>query len=437
MLDKLGLGDLRFHREGNPVLSFFLMTVLSFFLFADQNLIAPNLKNIGRSLGLHTEQDINWYLGGLIPVSFFVLGGIVSLSMGVLSEKYPRKILLVSSILLGEIPCFLTGFAENYTQFFILRTLCGFGLGGVFPILFSMVGDYFSEKSRVTASAYVSLAMGLGVGIGQMAGGIFGESDPLNGWRQSFIWLSAPSFPIAAAYFLFCGEPKRGVFSSGNNEHKLNFSDIKNIFRNSTNRALLLQGIPGCVPWGVFFVYLVDFYETVYGLGKTASSLYVTLAGIGVMIGIILGGIIGQKLYNRSRRLQAVFAMSCILLGIVPAYFLIHGKWMSGTVFFPVLNLLTGIVLTLPLSNLRSILINVNPPHIRGSVFALYNLTDDLGKGFGPAISAVVLGLIPEKTAAFTVSILFWIPCALFWIGAVLNCEKDQDAAEASIRSVS
>ena len=311
----LGLGELS-NQGSRVILAFWMILGMAFFLFGDQNLIAPNLKNIAASFGITEQKEIDWYIGGLIPIFFFILGGLVSISMGYFSQKFSRKNLLIISVLLGEIPCFLTGFSTSYTEFFIFRVLCGFGLGGVFPILFSIVGDYFSSKSRVTATAYMSLAMGLGVGIGQLVGGIFGQTDPINGWRMSFIAMSAPSFIFVLIYAIFCSEPKRGgmeeEFQDINVDelnNKLSWKDVKIILQSKTNLGVFLQGIPGCVPWGVFFVFLVDYYETAYSLGKAEASGLLTFAAIGIFIGTFLGGVIGQRLFNINRTYHNTIAL--------------------------------------------------------------------------------------------------------------------------------
>lgn len=424
--DILYLGDLGQH-ENRVSRSFFFLLLMAFFLFADQNLISPNLKNIAHSIGITEEREIDVYIGGIVPAFFFILGGIVSLSIGYLSETYSRKTLLIATVLLGEIPCFLTGFANSFSEFLLYRTLCGFGLGGVFPLLFSLIGDLFSTKSRVVATGYVSLAMGLGVSIGQLLGGILGDINPIDGWRWSFMILSAPSFLIVALYALFCDEPKRGVFDTKVEEtHRLTWKDVKELFRTPTNIFVFLQGIPGCVPWGVFFVFIVDYYEQAYSLTKTEASGLLTFAAIGIMIGTVLGGIIGQRLYNKKHTYLPLFGMSAILLGIIPCLILLYSKEFSKSFWFVPFNLITGIIIALPVSNIRTILINVNPPWRRSAAFALYNLTDDLGKGLGPAMSAGLLYLIPDRTTAFTVSILFWLPCGLLWLPALFTFEKDE-----------
>jgi len=431
-LSYIGLGELA-AQGSRAILAFWLIICMTFFLFGDQNLIAPNLKNIANSFGIIDQKDIDWYIGGLIPIFFFILGGLISISMGYFSQKFSRKNLLIFSVLMGEIPCFLTGFSNSYTEFFIYRVLCGFGLGGVFPILFSIVGDYFSIRSRVTATAYISLAMGLGVGIGQLVGGILGNSDPINGWRTSFIAMSAPAFLFVLVYAIFCKEPKRGImedeFKDINVEelnNHLSWQDVKVILKSKTNLGVFLQGIPGCVPWGVFFVFLVDYYESTYLLSKAEASGLLTFAAIGIFLGTFLGGVIGQRLFNINHIYQPIFAMTSIFLGVFPCLYLLHADSIARSALFIPMNIFAGMIITFPLSNVRSILINANAPKNRSAAFALYNLTDDLGKGLGPALSAIILNLIPDRTMALSISILFWIPCAIFWLPIVFNFKKDE-----------
>jgi MFS family permease len=430
----IGLEELSMH-GARGILAFWMIMAMSFFLFADQNLIAPNLKNISASFGITEQADIDWYMGGLIPIFFFILGGIVSISMGYLSQTFSRKNLLIITVILGETSCLLTGLARDYTEFLILRTLCGFGLGGIFPLLFSIIGDYFTSKSRAIATGFVSLAMGLGVGIGQLVGGILGEADPINGWRLSFIYLSLPSFLFAGIYYVFCTEPKRGAMDRDPNDnadelsHKISLQDFKVLFQNKTNLGVFLQGIPGCVPWGVFFVFLVDYYESVYALGKAEAAGLLTFSALGVFTGLYFGGVIGQWLYNKKKIYQPIFCGVTTFFGIFPALLLLYaGSFAHSGLPFILLNFFTGFLISITGANVRAVLINVNIPKRRSAIFSLYNLTDDLGKGLGPAMSAVILGLTPDRSLALSISILFWLPCSLFWWIIMKNYAKDEAA---------
>ena len=62
-------------------LSLALLFVRSFFLFADQNLMGPNLTQIADDFGFNSiQRDVK--LGGEISLVFWLVGGIVTLFFG-------------------------------------------------------------------------------------------------------------------------------------------------------------------------------------------------------------------------------------------------------------------------------------------------------------------------------------------------------------------
>lgn len=64
--------------------------------------------------------------------------------------------------------------------------------------------------------------------------------------------------------------------------------------------------------------------------------------------------------------------------------------------------------------NVRAILQNVVVPEIRGSAFAVYALTDDLGKGFGPSIIVqLIKSCTGNRKMAFQLVTAFWVACAM------------------------
>jgi len=84
------------------------------------------------------------------------------------------------AILLGEIPCLLTAFAQNYTQLLILRILTGIGIGEQVPVVFSIIGDLFTEKQRARAQAWYDAIIAVGVIVGMVVAGFLA---PIYGWR--------------------------------------------------------------------------------------------------------------------------------------------------------------------------------------------------------------------------------------------------------------
>lgn len=494
ILRMIGLGDLK----GQPVsihFTFWIMLVSAFFLFADQNLPAANLSRIAADFGMTDEKEYRFLLGGLITLPFFILGGVVSVIYGRLSDRIDRRKLLVTAVILGELPCLLTAFAQDYWTYFVLRMFTGFGIGGLFPILFSITGDLFRLENRPTASAWVGLAMALGMGIGQLFAGsvahdvIFG----LDGWRFSFIAVAVPAFPVAALFYFFARIPDHGAsdFASDRPDSRRNsihhaqnsvpasattetpgsreedFSQpyrvseaakqldataaaetraaamgvdeapvtadaFKRVFSNRTNVLAFLQGIPGTIPWGFLFVYAVDFFEKSKGWHiEQANTLVLLFAGT-TILGGFLGGYIGKKLYSINRRLFPTFCAITVMVGAIPVLFMINYDGPDlGPAF--IAALVGGLIVPMTGANVRAILINTNLPENRGAAFGIFNLFDDLGKAFGPFIVGLFILVMPALIA-YNVAISMWIVCGLVWVGIIFTMNADEDRVTEELR---
>ena len=70
-----------------------LLTVTSAFLYADQNLLSPNLSAVAEEFGFD-DREKDLYLGGYLQLAFFVVGAPASLIIGWLADKTPRVRLL-------------------------------------------------------------------------------------------------------------------------------------------------------------------------------------------------------------------------------------------------------------------------------------------------------------------------------------------------------
>ena len=80
-----------------------LLCVLTSLLFADQNIIAPNLSAIAHEFGFN-DKERDEKLGGDLALAFFVIGAPASLLIGWLTDKFQRNYLFCAVILLGEAP---------------------------------------------------------------------------------------------------------------------------------------------------------------------------------------------------------------------------------------------------------------------------------------------------------------------------------------------
>ena len=413
------------HLDRKDYLSLSLLFILSFFLFADQNLMGPNLSQIAAEFGFNDlERDIK--LGGEISLVFWLIGGFFTLFFGYFTDIASRKKLLIISMLFGEIPCFLTGFVENYQQFFWLRALTGIGIGAIIPITYSLLADYFPSNMRSAATGYLGLVVGLGIGGGQLLAGLTG---PEYGWKISFIIVSVPNFIFLLLYAIFATEPARGKSDGNINDiTKINSSIIKQLISKKTNILVFLQGIAGTVPWSVFFVYLTDYLAQDIGYSVQMASLVVFVIGLSAMLGGFAGGLIGNKLYNINPKYQPLLSAVCTFIGMVPTAFLINLSPVESntSVIYPlILGIFSGFFITITAPNMKAVLMNVNHPNTRGMAFSIYNLADGLGRGFGPFIISFFI-LQFGRQWGFNLANGIWFFCGLSILLMIKTYSKDQ-----------
>jgi predicted MFS family arabinose efflux permease len=200
---------------------------------------------------------------------------------------------------------------------------------------------------------------------------------------------------------------------------------------------VFLQGIPGTVPWGVFFVFLNDFYSHDKGFSVQSATLLVMVIGAAAILGGYLGGLLGDHLYNRDPRYLPILCGVTTLLGILPTAALLTYPAQAGlgSIAVPMaIGVLTGALAAVTGSNVRAMLINVTAPETRGSVFSLYNLADDLGKGLGPWIIGGLVGMF-GRVVAFNVANLFWVFCGIILLLMARTFPRDEAALQERLRA--
>ncbi|HON83881.1 MAG TPA: MFS transporter, partial [Caldisericia bacterium] len=231
----------------------FLFVILFFtgiILNADQNVMSPSIQFIEDEFKIG-DREI-----GIVGSAFTLVAAVVTLLWGYLTDKFSRKWLLVFAILLGEIPCLLTAFAQNYTQLLILRILTGIGIGGTVPVVFSIIGDLFTEKQRARAQAWYDAIIAVGVIVGMVVAGFLA---PIYGWRLPFIIVSVPDFFFVLGIIIWGREPERGageqeirelVIKGAKYKSSIKLKDYLELLKIPSNIWLFIQGIPDTVAWG-------------------------------------------------------------------------------------------------------------------------------------------------------------------------------------------
>lgn len=414
-----------------------IFCITSSLLFADQNLMAPNLTEIAKSFGFD-EHERDKYLGGYIGAAFYIFGAPAALVFGYLSHFMSRRLLFLVAVLLGEGPCLLTIFVSQYWQLFILRLLTGISIGGCLPLIFSLLSDMYVHRHRSVVSAVVQVAVGAGIAAGQ---GVAGYVGPTLGWRWPFVIVAVPAIVSALLMYSTTQEPERGAteeaFQKENRDKKHHYSydaelsmeKIGMLLSIRTNIYSIGQGLFGCLPWGMLLTFLNDYLAQEKGLSVSSATSLVLAIGVGGAFGVIGGGAMGQFLYNKSPRLMPIFIGLSTVMGTFPMWYLVKGHVKQHYSLSVFLALLSGMLSSTVGPNVRAMIMNVNEPETRGVALALQTTLDDLGKGLGPAIVAFMISGLGRESAFFWAT-AGWIPCGLMLIVIFWYLEEDERAMQ-------
>jgi len=417
-----------------------LIVLMMVFLNADQLVMSPFMDQIMK------EFNVNFNHLGELGLVFTIFGAFISLFWGYFGDKINRKILFVTGILIGEIPCFLTAFAQNWTQFFILRVLTGIGVGVVFPLAFSIVSDLYKEEERGKATSIVASSLSLGVLIGVILSSLVYEYT--GNFRLPFIVVSVPNWILALLYLFFIPNVERGYSEKGIEDlikagyvypRTINIRDYANLVKIKTNLLLFLQGIAGTIPWGAIPYFLIAFLVGKRDLSQGQATFIYFLFGLGNLLGILLGGFIGGALYKKRPKYTPLFCSVSTILGATLAYIVFAYIPSKAFLNFALLGTLASFFSSLTGPNVKMMLMNVNVPENRTSIFSIFNLTDSVGTGIGRYIGGVLanvsINVPPERAIdlikfskldfSLSISSIFWYPCGILLFLLVFFFEKE------------
>ena len=175
---------------------------------------------------------------------------------------------------------------------------------------------------------------------------------------------------------------------------------------------------------------MADYLAQDIGYSVQSATLVVSVIGLSAMMGGFIGGLAGNKLYNMNPKYQPLLSAICTFIGMVPTAFLINMQPSNGSelsITYPVvLGIFSGFFITVTAPNMKAVLMNVNNSSTRGTAFALYNLADDLGRGFGPFIISFFI-LQFGRQLGFNIANGIWFLCGFTILFMIKTYPQDQE----------
>lgn len=151
-------------------------------------------------------------------------------------------------------------------------------------------------------------------------------------------------------------------------------------------------------------------------------------------MGAVGGGALGQWLYNNiSKASMPLFTGITVASATLPMWWLTNANLLTTPIFFTLLLAVTGGMLSSTAGPLnKAMLLNVNEPETRGVALAWQSMTDDLGKGLGPALVSALISALGRQSA-FNLAIAGWLPCGALLALVAVSLTKDEAAMQARL----
>ncbi|MGB8590547.1 MAG: MFS transporter [Candidatus Acidiferrales bacterium] len=347
---------------------------------------------------------------GLIGSVFLWVYSLSSPLAGAIGDHISRKTVILVSLGLWSGVTLLTGLAHSTRELLFWRAMMGVTEAFYFPAALAMLSDYHGRETRSTA---ISIHQS-GIYIGYLVGGsLTAVLAELHGWRLPFYLLAAIGFLGVLLFSKLVNEPFRGAAE----EVHANFPTPKRSLLGALHDfskcpTLIALGIVHLIvlpaAW-VVFSWAPYFIHNKFSLGLSEAALNSTGAlQFPSIAGIVIGGIIGDRLMRRGTRGRMLVLTAGLLFG---SPFLLLAGW--GRHLWPSLVGLAGFGFFKALfdGNGASAIYDVVHPSNRAFAYGLINSLAGISSGF----SVLLVGMFEHR---FGMSNLFASICLLYLVSA-------------------
>lgn len=253
-----------------------------------------------------------------MTVSAATLGVAISAPLfGALTERLPRKRVIVMSILGVSIPTLLAATSTSLAQLIFWRFLQGIMVPGIIAVVVTYIGEEWPpERVALIMSVYVS-GTALGGFTGRVSAGVL--ADYFN-WRASFIALGSASLVGAALVAAWLPHGRRRAPVSQSPLALSSFAhQVQALFRNRRLLATFAVGfnvlfsLVGVFTWITFYLSAAPFLLSITAL----SSLFFVY-----LVGLVVTPVAGYLITRVGLRAGIGGAILCSITGV--ALTLVH-----------------------------------------------------------------------------------------------------------------
>jgi len=315
---------------------------------------------------------------GFINSAFLLTTGVFAFPLGMLADRWGRKLVVTGGILISLITSFLLAVSGAPWQLLLIYLLFGLGLAAIGPTLMAYVADLSPPThlgrsyGAYTLSIYSGMSLGPALG-GWIAGWL--------GFRLLFVAAAGLTGLVLLLALVFLPRSDAAPHHSPNSPQ--NLSTWRQLLRNRPLLGCWLITLGGCFGLGAFVTF-APLYMKEQSLSVGDIGLVFALqAAINALSRIPFGRLSDR---SRSRWVQAMVGF--LALGASLAAFGL-ATTLPG---FLLATSALGLAMGLGFTPVGALIAEVVPPMDRGLAMGGYNTCIYLGMMISSAVMGVVIG---------------------------------------------
>lgn len=362
-----------FHRSRGWVLALLLLAYI--FNFLDRQILGILAQPIKQDLNL-TDTEFG-AIGGL---AFAILYSVLAVPLAYLADRTSRSAVIAAALAVWSGFTALCGTATGFSQLFLYRLGVGVGeAGGVAPS-YALIAEYYPPKRRAKALAIFSLGVPIGLASGTLLGAYI--THWIN-WRAAFLVMGVAGILLSPILFWLVRDPPRMPSATTDS------APISRVFallaRKPTFWLMAFAASCSSLCGYGLALWTPSVLMRSYGLDLVGTAhFFASLLLIGGTTGVLLGGVLADRLGSGDRRWYAW--LPAIAWLITAPMFAIGLSVSSLVVAWPLL-LVPNALNILWLGPVTTAVQHLVPRHMRATASASFLLINNLiGIGVGPLL---------------------------------------------------
>lgn len=325
---------------------------------------------------------------GLLITVFTLPGAILAPLIGIITDRFGRKKILILALILFGISGTLCFFSREFEIILILRFFQGLGAACLGIINITLIGDIFSGDHKIKAMGYNSGVMSIASALFPAVGGLLAAIN----WNYPFL---IPFLAIVVAFLVFFyldnPEPEE------NPRLMIYFQNvIKTILTKKAIMLFLLNFATFALLFGVILTYLPIFLQDQLGMSSKEIGFLLSFMAVSA-------GLSASQLSRFSKK----FSMKSLLAFGFIAYLLgfIILPYTENVYGLLALIIVIGVGQGSTVPTIFNILTSIAPLEHRGAFMSVNSTALRAGQTAGPLFTGLLFSL--------------WGISWVFWTGAI------------------